>query len=1470
MPAEQSVREQTKAFFGNIWGKKSKQLDRTPEDKDEASNTAEILERSLPKDDPLLESNTFNKSEEDVDRKNSKNKRREEESNGQFDDENKENVEDEDDKVGEEKESASVVNPPVPSPVPAKRKKRKGFKLPWTKDERNASQKTSHESDNIEMEERQQEDASLANAPIEETAWINEVPSTSNEVTEGEYLPSTSNHPPQQDEETKSTKEIFSSTPDDPNITPVPQPRNIPAPSLSDTVADETTTYTKPSTARRKRRKRGSRKPRHDAEDTVDTTVVDDSIPAPSTPPAFEEEALAPRDNVPEDNGLVLGVTIHHTDHLQADLKYMTHPVVRVSIVDGSTGSYLPKTTRSRRVTSYYETENVTTVLPIMTQPFDFRANQSVLPRWEENLIFNESFQSMVRLKNLQDLSADPEAPPIDLNIKAPSPILFFVVRDFVSMAKANNKRRGRDDTEQGWHNIAWAFLKLVGANEKPNIGHRVRLQLYYPPRHSTLTHTDSQSEPAYFWWREHVRQTYPSTLYVTLKAVNRPGEMHPACRSMFATQPEIGVQSYNQLHQSLEFADQSIAVDKEEKPRWSRLPGQTCKVPNVVSSRLWSGTDGAFTIRFSNGGTRLAVACKYSSSYPILLYGIPHGEEMGALNGHQQLVYDIHWSNNDEKVVSSSGDGTAQVWDLSDKSKSTHTLPHPAYVYTAAFHPSAQYLIATGGYDSVIRVWSIATSTAQMLQELVGHRSFINSLAFDFSSLNLYSVDSSGLIVSWNCHSHERPKKNIRTTWSLKNKFDERELKDICINSVQVHPGNNKLLLHCRDSTVRMFDVRIHTLVSYNGAVNHRQLIRSTLTPCGSFVVSGSEDGCAYVWNADSGDQVAIYNELGYSRPVRDIAFHPHDHVVAFCSFHPNMPVLVFKYDKDATSVSGGVISVVGSTPAPASKAEIDQADSHRLTDTSRPGLKVERIRRHLDSVLGSLPPRDSPRGKMATPGMRNQYLPSSRYDQYGSYGPNNTLSTWGSTFDSTHASILEPSYMSPHASPETRLMAQHLAANQRRVDDNTQGWRPTFAAVGGSPYRSELNSSMGPDVSFAIDEEGKKVLQVTSTPGSKPQHTVVALYDYQANRSDELTMMRGDVIKVLYKDSATWWFGEQTSDGTQGYFPTNYVQIRGNEVEEEVKPETSPEAMFGVPSDRPDSAESEKEKSVHALKMLSGKVHFYSQSESDGDEEKLASISVSSRQRRRSQRTEKSAPSTPSTSTQATPVPRSRSTLNNTSSKPPRQLSPTTGDSPSTRALPTLPSPRNKKTKSTPIPVDETVIEREAAIVEVTPKPRKTKPKKSKDRSKSKTTGDSKKKVVVKDVEESLNHDDTTIVAQQPQEEQSDLFPTRPRFGVLKAVQAKMAENDSSFSRTVLGGSEYPSVSRVSTLAPILTSTATKSKKSRSRANRSTSRGRMPKVLVTQPSQDSDDGIPMLELDDGTTESGVQNLAYDGTSEV
>ena len=67
-----------------------------------------------------------------------------------------------------------------------------------------------------------------------------------------------------------------------------------------------------------------------------------------------------------------------------------------------------------------------------MTQPFDFLKNKSVLPKWEETIIFNESFESMIAQKNLQlhptPREGEEEPPPIDTGVKAPSPIIFFVV----------------------------------------------------------------------------------------------------------------------------------------------------------------------------------------------------------------------------------------------------------------------------------------------------------------------------------------------------------------------------------------------------------------------------------------------------------------------------------------------------------------------------------------------------------------------------------------------------------------------------------------------------------------------------------------------------------------------------------------------------------------------------------------------------------------------------------------------------------------------------------------------------------------------------------------------------------------------------------------------------------------------------------------------------------------------------------
>lgn len=76
----------------------------------------------------------------------------------------------------------------------------------------------------------------------------------------------------------------------------------------------------------------------------------------------------------------------------------------------------------------------------------------------------------------------------------------------------------------------------------------------------------------------------------------------------------------------------------------------------------------------------------------------------------------------------------------------------------------------------------------------------------------------------------------------------------------MKLHPSGRRLIVHTKDNTIRMLDLRMMSITQrYVGALNFREMVHSDISPCGTFVFSGSEDGCAYVWNTDTGDQVLL-----------------------------------------------------------------------------------------------------------------------------------------------------------------------------------------------------------------------------------------------------------------------------------------------------------------------------------------------------------------------------------------------------------------------------------------------------------------------------------------------------------------------------------------------------------------------------------------------------------------------------------
>ncbi|XP_063522694.1 jouberin isoform X10 [Pongo pygmaeus] len=580
------------------------------------------------------------------------------------------------------------------------------------------------------------------------------------------------------------------------------------------------------------------------------------------------------------DDDLVLGVYIHRTDRLKSDFM-ISHPMVKIHVVDEHTGQYVKKDDSERPVSSYYEKENVDYILPIMTQPYDFKQLKSRLPEWEEQIVFNENFPYLLRGSD-----------------ESPKVILFFEILDFLSMDEIKNNSEVQNQ-ECGFRKIAWAFLKLLGANGNANINSKLRLQLYYPP---TKPRSHLNVVEAFEWWSKCPRNRYPSTLYVTVRGMKVPDCIKPSYRSMMALQEEKGKPVHCEHHHESSSVDTEPGLEEsKEVIKWKRLPGQACRIPNKHLFSLNAGERGCFCLDFSHNGRILAAACASRDGYPIILYEIPSGRFMRELCGHLNIIYDLSWSKDDRYILTSSSDGTARMWKNEINNTNTFkVLPHPSFVYTAKFHPAVRELVVTGCYDSMIRIWKVEMreDSAILVRQFDVHKSFINSLCFDTEGHHMYSGDFTGVIVVWNTYVKVNDLEHSVRHWTINKEIKETEFKGIPISYLEIHPNGKRLLIHTKDSTLRIMDLRILVARKFVGAANYREKIHSTLTPCGTFLFAGSEDGIVYVWNPETGEQVAMYSDLPFKSPIRDISYHPFENMVAFCAFGQNEPILLYIYD--------------------------------------------------------------------------------------------------------------------------------------------------------------------------------------------------------------------------------------------------------------------------------------------------------------------------------------------------------------------------------------------------------------------------------------------------------------------------------------------------------------------------------------------------------------------------------------------
>lgn len=124
-------------------------------------------------------------------------------------------------------------------------------------------------------------------------------------------------------------------------------------------------------------------------------------------------------------------------------------------------------------------------------------------------------------------------------------------------------------------------------------------------------------------------------------------------------------------------------------------------------------------------------MACTMSSGKTVIkIADVEVGQVKIVLRGHHDLIHDMSWSADDNYLVSASADGSAKVWDLSNKEtdyadKLNYSendamfficqLQHSSYVYAASIYPetgmmTGNLIIATACFDGKVRLWSVGT----------------------------------------------------------------------------------------------------------------------------------------------------------------------------------------------------------------------------------------------------------------------------------------------------------------------------------------------------------------------------------------------------------------------------------------------------------------------------------------------------------------------------------------------------------------------------------------------------------------------------------------------------------------------------------------------------------------------------------------------------------------------------------------